>query len=73
VEIDLLDHLVKDRDRKPLRRRMLSYYPAKIARPGGYLARARDPRSGNTVIWSRLPRFADVAVGTTVGAKFIGS
>jgi hypothetical protein len=38
AEIGLLDHLVKDRDQKPHRRRTLFHYLTKIARLGGYLA-----------------------------------
>jgi hypothetical protein len=46
AEIDLLDHLVKDKDRQSLRRKTLSHYLIKIARLGGYLARANDPPAG---------------------------
>ena len=48
AEIGLLDHLMKDKDQKPLRRKTLSHYLTKIARLGGYLARASDPPPGNT-------------------------
>ena len=56
AEIDLLDHLVKDKDKAALRRRTLSHYLTKIARLGGYLARASDPPPGNTVMWRGLSR-----------------
>jgi hypothetical protein len=39
-EIDLLDELVNDKGLALLRRRTLSHYLTKIARLGGYLARA---------------------------------
>jgi len=73
AEIDLLDHLVKDRDQKPLRRRTLSHYLTKIARLGGYLARTNDPPPGNTVMWRGLSRLTDIALGAMVGVKLVGN
>jgi hypothetical protein len=73
AEIGLLDHLVKDRDQKPLRRRTLSHYLTKIARLGGYLARANDPPPGNTVMWRGMSRLTDIALGATVGVKIVGN
>jgi hypothetical protein len=47
TEIGLLDRLVNDKPRvKP---KTLSHYLIKVARLGGYLARASDPPPGNTV------------------------
>jgi hypothetical protein len=66
AEIGLLDHLVKDGDRKPLRRRTLSHYLIKIARLGGYLARASDPPPG-------LSRLTDIALGAAVGGRLVGN
>ena len=63
VEIGLLDHLVKDKDRESFRRRTLSHYLIKIARLGGYLARANDPPPGNTVMWRGLSRLTDIELG----------
>jgi hypothetical protein len=48
-ETRLLDHLVPDKARRPRRERTLAFYLAKIARLGGYLARASDPPPGNIV------------------------
>ena len=73
VEIGLLDHLVNDRDQKPLRRKTLSHYLTKIARLGGYLARANDPPPGNTVMWRGLSRLTDIELGAIVGAKIVGN
>ncbi len=73
AEIGLLDHLVKDKGQKPLRRRTLSHYLTKIARLGGYLARASDPPPGNTVMWRGLSRLTDIALGAIVGAKLVGN
>ncbi|WP_247452512.1 MULTISPECIES: hypothetical protein [unclassified Bradyrhizobium] len=48
TEIGVLDRLVNDKPKA--RQKTLSHYLIKIARLGGYLARASDP-PGNTVIW----------------------
>ena len=69
----LLDHLVKDKDRQSLRRKTLSHYLIKIARLGGYLARANDPPPGNTVMWRGLSRLTDIELGAIIGAKIVGN
>jgi len=46
TEMRLLDHLVPDK-RGPSDRKSVSHYIIKIARLGGYLARANDPAPGN--------------------------
>lgn len=38
----------------------LGFYLIKLARFGGYLARASDPPPGNVVIWRGLRRLADI-------------
>ena len=73
VEIGLLDHLTRDRGQKPLRRKTLSYYLTKIARLGGYLARANDPPPGNMVMWRGLSRLTDIELGAITGAKIMGN
>lgn len=73
TEIDLLDHLVQDMPQKPPRRRTLSHYLTKIARLGGYLARASDPPPGNTVMWRGLSRLTDIGLGATIAAKTVGN
>jgi hypothetical protein len=70
VEIALLDQHVKDRN--PPQRKTLGHYLIKIARLGGYLARANDPSPGNMVMWRGLSRLTDVALGATVGAGKCG-
>jgi hypothetical protein len=71
TEIAVLDHLVNDKPQP--RRKTLSHYLTKIARLGGYLARASDPPPGNTVIWRGLSRLTDIALGTMVGAEIMGN
>jgi hypothetical protein len=67
TEIGLLDRLVKDGT--PPRKKTLSYYLIKIARLGGYLARARDPAPGNMVMWRGWSRLADIGIGADIGAN----
>ena len=71
TEIAVLDRLVNDKP--PARRKTLSHYLTKIARLGGYLARANDPPPGNTVMWRGLSRLTDIALGAMVGAEVAGN
>ncbi|KRR17823.1 transposase [Bradyrhizobium lablabi] len=63
AEIQLLDRLVKDKNPVSTQRKTLSHYLIKIARLGGYLARANDPPPGNLIMWRGLSRFIDIAMG----------
>lgn len=71
AEIALLDRLVTDKPKA--RRKALSHYLTKIARLGGYLARASDPPPGNIVMWRGLSRLTDIALGAMVGAENVGN
>ena len=64
IEIKLLDRLIPEPG--PPTPRSLSSYLTRIARLGGYLARAKDPPTGNTVIWRGLSRLNDIALGATL-------
>jgi hypothetical protein len=65
LEIRLLDHIVPDRGMRPAGI-SLAKYLTKIARLGGYLARANDPPPGNTVMWRGLARLIDIKLGATL-------
>jgi hypothetical protein len=71
TEIGVLDRLVNDKPKA--RQKTLSHYLTKIARLGGYLARASDPPPGNTVMWRGLSRLTDIALGAMVGGEFVGN
>lgn len=43
-------------------------YLMKLARLGGYLARAGDPPPGNIVIWLGLSRLTDIELGAEIAA-----
>jgi hypothetical protein len=72
VEIHLLDQLVKDKPGEGSQKKTLSTYLTKIARLGGYLARAGDRPPGNQVIWKGMSRLTDMELGFMVGAKTCG-
>jgi hypothetical protein len=71
TEVSLLDQLVKT---KPgvTRPATISDYIIKIARLGGYLARAADPPPGNMVMWRGLARLTDIQLGFSLGRKNCG-
>jgi len=71
TEIAVLDRVV-DANSK-VRRKTISHYLVKIARLGGYLARANDPPPGNTVMWRGLSRLTDIALGALAGAEIVGN
>ncbi len=74
TELDqyLLDELVPDRLRETCNGR-LGNYIVKLARLGGYLARAHDPPPGNTVIWRGLTRLTDIELGIAIGVQLMGN
>ena len=73
TEIELLDRLVKDRGKTFLHRKTIGTYLIKIARLGGYLARATDPPPGNMVMWRGLSRLTDIELGAVIGAQIVGN
>jgi hypothetical protein len=72
TERQLLDHLVPDRPADRTLKRSLSFYITKLARLGGYLARADDPPPGNKVMWRGLSRLTDIELGFNA-AKHVGN
>src|SRR5271169_4531536 len=71
TEIAVLDRVVDAKSK--VRRKTISHYLIKIARLGGYLARANDPPPGNTVMWRGLSRLTDIALGALAGAEIVGN
>lgn len=71
IELRLLDHVV--RDKAPPSRKPLSYYLVKVAKLGGYLARANDSPPGNMVMWRGMARLTDIRLGADVALEFMGN
>jgi len=71
TEIEVLDQLIKDREKTELAS-PLTRYLVKLAQLGGYLARASDPPPGNTVMWRGLRRLTDIQLGFELGVKNCG-
>ena len=66
-EIELLDKLVADKSEKRPAIKTISHYLIKIARFGGYLARANDGPPGNKVIWRGLSRLTSIEFAVASG------
>jgi hypothetical protein len=70
VETLLLDTLVPETPKR--RKAVLTTYLVKIARLGGYLARATDSPPGNMVMWRGLSRLTDIELGFLMGLELCG-
>lgn len=66
AEIVLLDQLVGDAGNRKTKPGTLILYLTKLARLGGYLARAADSPPGNTVVWRGLTRLTDIKLGAEI-------
>jgi hypothetical protein len=74
LEIELLDKLLPDSsDSGPPHNKGLSTYTAKLAKLGGYLARAQDGPPGNMVLWRGLSRLNDIQLGVFLAAQLVGN
>ena len=70
-EIEILDLIVPDK--KEPKRRTVSHYIIKIARLGGYLARANDRPPGNLVVSRGLTRLAAMVCAVTALLQLFGA
>jgi hypothetical protein len=73
LEVYLLDELIRDKADADRRTKSLATYVTKLARLGGYLARAHDPPPGNKVVWRGLSRLTDIELGAIIGARLVGN
>jgi len=72
TECRLLDRLIPDKKNRRSAKKPLASYITKVARLGGYLARANDPPPGNTVMWRGIARLTDIEIGFEL-AKDVGN
>jgi hypothetical protein len=73
LEISLLAKLLPDNLTTGPPAQQLSTYTTKLARLGGYLARASDPPPGNMVVWRGLSRLTDLHLAFLPGAQLVGN
>jgi len=73
LELYLLDTLIRDKARAVKPTNSLGTYLVKLARLGGYLARAHDPPPGNNVMWRSLTRLTDIDLGAIIGAQLMSN
>jgi hypothetical protein len=71
LELQLLENLNPDPTSKV--NVTLGRYIIRIARLGGYLARAGDPAPGHIVMWRGLSRLTDLALGYAIGTRNVGN
>jgi hypothetical protein len=69
VELQLLDRLLINKDGADPPAASLSTYTLKLARLGGYLARAHDGPPGNMVLWRGISRLTDIHIGFLLSAQ----
>lgn len=72
AEKQILERLVPTRGKVSGTKGHLVYYLSKIARLGGYLARATDPPPGNMVMWRGMSRLNDIHLGFALAANSAG-
>lgn len=73
MEIELLQKLIGLAPEQASADRSLDHYLMKVARLGGYLARASDPPPGTKVIWRGLSRLTDVHLGYLLAKGVVGN
>jgi hypothetical protein len=73
LEIQLLDQLLKNGPKPNQPKKSISSYVTRLARLGGYLARASDPPPGNKVVWRGMARLTDIELGFLLGAQSVGN
>ena len=72
-ELNIIDKLVKPKRLETSQPRSLYNYIRKMAKLGGYLARASDPPPGNLVIWPGFSRLNDIHLGMLLAKGNVGN
>lgn len=73
IETAVLDRVVPDTSPNPSGIHDLASYVRKIARLGGWLARAGDRPPGDQVLWRGMARLADIVLGATLALDDVGN
>jgi Transposase DNA-binding len=73
TETQVLDLLIKDNVNSRPAKPTLNCYLTKIAKLGGYLARAKDPPPGNAVMWRGISRLTDIELGFIIASGLVGN
>jgi hypothetical protein len=71
LEIDLLNRLTQGRPNKCAA--TLKDCLTRLAKLGGYLARAGDGPPGNMLIWRGMTRLSDIELGFRLGSQYMGN
>jgi hypothetical protein len=71
AEVAVLDRIAGGEP--PASERTVAHYLLEVAKLGGYLARAKDPPPGNTVVWRGLTRLADLCHGLELNHQVVGN
>ena len=72
-ECTILDSIAPDPPGSTTADRNIGRYLTKIARLGGYLARAHDPPPGNIVMWRGWHRLMDISAGYNLQPRIVGN
>lgn len=70
--ITSIERIVLDKLKPDSSPSTLSSYYLKIAKLGGYLARASDAPPGNTVMWRGFSKLKDIVLGIEIGKEIYG-
>ena len=72
-ELNVLDKLLKPKRHETSQPRSLFNHIRKMAKLGGYLARASDPPPGNLVVWRGFSRLNDIHLGMLLAKRNVGN
>lgn len=72
-ELNFLDELVQPKRRETIQPSGLSIYISKVAKFGGYLARASDPPPGNLIIRCDFLHLNDIHLGMFLAKRNVGN
>lgn len=72
VEKKIIDRVIPDTGCSP-KKDTVEHYTIKIAKLGGYLARASDPPPGNNIMWRAIKKLNDIQIGFEIAMEVMGN